>query len=374
VSIKISSSTHPPDLICVHPDRLIPPLLAPGAKIGVVAPSSAVAAQCPRRFERGIAGVEALGLHVEIPAGARAQSSLGYTSASPRKRADDINRMYADPEIDALLTTIGGYGANHILEYLDLDVIAAAPKFLIGYSDTTVLQAALWQSIGLTSIAGPALLPQFGEYSGLHPFTAEAFGQVVGSPEPPGVLPSSRRMVSEIQRWDVDDSRARREEPVFGPRTLLPGAAEGWLAPINLESLLALAGTAWFPDLDEALLIIEAAEITPAPRLHQGLHQLRHLGVFKKLAGLIVGRFDPRSNCSPEILDACLGDVLGSSQLPVVCDLDFGHTDPLLSLPWGVNASLTAVREAPQLAITEAAGRVPTGRTRAEMGVSASRR
>lgn len=358
----------------MHPDRLIPSLLAPGAKVGVVAPSSAVAAQCPRRFERGIAGVETLGFHVEIGGSARSQSNLGYTSASPRERADDINRMYADPEIDAVLTTIGGYGANHILEHLNLDVIAAAPKFLIGYSDTTVIQAALWQSLGLTSIAGPALLPQFGEFSGLHPFTAEALDRIIRQPEPPGVLPASRRMVAEIQRWDFDDSRPRREEPVSGPRSLGLGVAEGWLAPVNLESLLALAGTIWFPDLDGALLVLEAAEITAAPRLHQGLQQLRHLGVFEKLAGLIVGRFDPRSNCPPELLDACLRDVLGSSRLPVVCDLDFGHTDPLLSLPWGVEAYLAASGEAPHLAITEAAGRLPTDQGRARLGEPASPR
>lgn len=358
----------------MYPDRLIPALLASDAKIGIVAPSSAVAAQCPRRFERGIASVEALGFQVKVATHARARSSFGYTSASPRERAKDINRMYADPEIDALLTTIGGYGSNHILEYLDLDAIAAAPKFLIGYSDTTVLQAALWQALGLTSIAGPALLPQFGEPGGLHPFTAGSFRQVVQSPQPPGALPSSPRIVSEIQSWDVDDSRPRKEASVSGPRTLVPGTAEGWLAPVNVESLLALAGTNWFPDLEGALLVLEAAETTPAPRFHQGLHQLRQLGVFEKLAGMIIGRFDPRSNCPPNILDACLRDVLRPSRLPVVCDFDFGHTDPLLSLAWGVKGALRASPGDPELTIEEAAGAMPVGADRARTGASASHR
>ncbi len=323
--------------------RLLPTTLTEGSAIGIVAPSSAVAASCPRRFSRGLAHLRALGFVPVVGRTATSRSELGHTSGTPQQRADDLNRMFADPSIEAVMTTIGGTAANHILEYLDLPTISANPKFLIGYSDITVLQAALWQRLRLTTISGPALLPQFGEPSGLHPFTRDAFLRVVAQGDPAGVLPASPVILSGVRRWDIDDDMLREETAVPGPRVVTPGTAEGWLAPVNLESLLALSGTEWALDLEGALLILEAAETTSAARFHQGLYQLRDQGVFERIAGLLLGRFNPRSDCPPQALDLVLDDVLRAASFPVVCDLDYGHTDPMLSLPWGTLAELRAV-------------------------------
>ena len=337
--------------------RLVPRSLISGATIGVVSPSSGVAASCPRRFARGLANLRALGFSPVVGETGTASCSMPHLSAPPRDRANDINHMLADPSIDAVIATIGGTGANHVLDYLDIDTIGCNPKFLIGYSDITLLQAALWHKLGLTSIVGPALLPQFGEVNGLHPFTRQSFLRVASSGKAAGILPASRVVVSGTQQWDIDDHCARRESSVPGPWAYATGAADGWLAPVNLESLLALSGTEWAPDLEGALLVLEASETTSAGRFHQGLYQLKSQGVFTDIQGLLVGRFDPRSGCSLYVLGQILADVLNRPPFPVVCDLDFGHTDPLLSLPWGVIAELNATRDGSILfAIREAAG------------------
>ena len=336
--------------------RLVPRIVPPGSTIGVVAPSSGIAAFCPQRFDRGVAALERLGYRIREGATARTKSVLEYSSASPQQRAEDLNEMFGNQDIDAIMTTIGGYAVNHILDYLDLGVIARNPKFLFGYSDTTLLQAALWQAVGLTSVAGPALLPQFGEFSEPHPFTREAFLRIAAVAEPFGALPVSPTTVTEINRWDVDDDHMREELPTNGWRVILQGEAEGWLAPVNIESLLALSGTDWFPDLDGALLILEAAETTSAARFHQGLCQLRQMGAFRRVKALILGRFDPRSDCSPRVLDAIILESLLGSNMPVVSDIDYGHTDPLLSLPWGVMGSVTAGAQGAEIVIKEAAG------------------
>lgn len=337
--------------------RLIPRVVPPGSTFGVVAPSSAVAATCPRRFERGLNALHALGYKTRLGRTARTQSPFGYSSASPQARADDIHEMFLDPHVDAVLTTIGGHAAIHVLEHLDLSLIAANPKFLIGYSDTTLLQAALWHAVGLTSVAGPALLPQFGEFGGLHPFTLASFLKVMANDTPAGVMPSSSTMLSEINRWDVDDDHVRCSVSVPGPRSLALGSASGWLAPLNVESLVALASTEWFPDLDGALLVLEAAEETSAARFHQALSQLQLMGVFRRIRALAIGRFDARSNLTSATLDAIVRECVRRVDVPIICDLDFGHTDPMLSLPWGVAARVSAGTSETTIRLDEAAGR-----------------
>jgi muramoyltetrapeptide carboxypeptidase len=336
--------------------KILPKVMARNSVIGIVSPSSAVAAMCPRRFERAIQNLQDLGFKTLVGPNARTRSQLGYAAGNLHQRADDLNAMFSDPKVDAVMTTIGGTAVNHILDHLDLSLIAANPKFLIGYSDITLLQAALWHRIKLVSIAGPALLPQFGEPEGPHWFTWEAFQRIATTAEPVGLMPASRTLVSDIQRWDIDDNHPRKEQPIAGPRTFRPGKAAGWLAPVNLESLLALSATDWYPDLTGALLVLEASESTSAPRFHQGLYQLRGQGVFDRIHGLAIGRFDSRSGCSPQMLNAILLDVLEAPDYPIICDLDFGHTDPLLSIPWGIQAELNAAGNCPVLVITEAAG------------------
>jgi muramoyltetrapeptide carboxypeptidase len=335
-------------------------VLQDGATIGIVAPSSGVAALCPRRFLRGLAHLEELGLTPVVGDTATAQSHIGYTSATPQERADDLNRMFADSRISAIMTTIGGTAANHILDHLDVDVIASNPKFLIGYSDVTLLHAALWQRVGLTSISGPALLPQFGEPDGPHSFTRQNFLRVVATSVPPGRIVPSGVVLEGVRHWDLDDDLKRLEAPAPAPWVHAEGVGHGWLAPVNIESLLALSGTDWYPDLSGALLVLEAAETTSAARFHQGLHQLKAQHVFQTLAGLLIGRFDTRSQCPPDLVSCIVDDVLGKPDFPVVSGIDFGHTDPLLSLPWGVAAEISATSgEDFMFSILEAAGSSP---------------
>lgn len=298
-----------------------------------------------------------MGFKVLLGRTARSISPSGYSSAPPVERADDVNRMFANPDVDALLTTIGGYASIHILEHLDLGLIASNPKFLIGFSDTTLLQAALWHSIGLRSLAGPALLPQFGEYGGMDPFTERSFRRAAEGVDALGSVEPSGTVISEIHRWDVDDDCPRTKQAAPLPRILNAGSADGWLAPVNLESLLALAGTEWFPDLTGAILLLEAAEVTPMARFHQGLCQLRSMGVLARVNALLIGRFDRRSGATDELLRACIAEVLPERRIPVLSELDHGHTDPMHTLPWGVHTELKAEEDSPKLEVSEPVGR-----------------
>jgi muramoyltetrapeptide carboxypeptidase len=257
--------------------------------------------------------------------------------------------MIADDKVAAVMSSVGGRTTNGVVEHLDWDLIARRPKLLIGYSDFTVLQAAVWTETGLGGVYGPALLPQFGEPGGADPFSVEALERVVGCTEPAGLLGHPPTWATDFREWDVDDDDPRPRMPGPPLRTVRAGDAVGRLVPVNLDGLLVLAGTPWFPPLEGAVLAIEATNGTAVDGLCAGLVQLRHLGAFRRVAAVAFGRFAPPHMADDARLDGFLDEIVDGSA-PVIAGLAFGHTDPMVSLPWGAGC---AVRARPDSASVE---------------------
>lgn len=283
-----------------HP-TIKPPTLRPGDTIGVVAPSSGVAALCPRRFERGLADLRQRGF--EVCVGAHATGRHGHTSGSIAERVSDLHAMFADDDVAAVITTIGGTCSHQLLEHLDFGLIVDNPKALIGYSDITALHIALLVEANLTTFLGPAVLPQFGEFGGIDPFSADHFGVVLMSGAAAGPVPVSSSWISERLRWDLEDDRPRARTPNPGPRTIKAGTAEGVLVAGNMGTLLLLAGTRWWPRLDGVILCLEDDESETPASIDRYLTQLRHLGVFGQVAGVALGRFDTTVGIDDGLLD-----------------------------------------------------------------------
>jgi muramoyltetrapeptide carboxypeptidase len=320
----------------------LPRRLEPGDLVGIVSPSAPVAALTPRRFERGVGELERRGFRVRV--GEHARSRTGWTAGAPADRAADLHAMFADPEVRAIVCTIGSYNANQLLELLDYELIAANPKLFVGYSDITALHGAIHARTGLATMLGPALLPQWGEFGGLHDYTWDAFARVAMRAEPAGVFRGPAQWYPELLWWDRADDRPRTPEPAAPWRTVRRGSAEGPLVAGNANTLLLLNGTPWQPSLDGVLLCLEDDDEYGKPAMvERQLFQLRHLGAFERAAGLVYGRIHPNAGFeSPEWIDEILLRATAGYDLPVATGLDFAHTDPLLTLPWGVRARLDA--------------------------------
>ena len=313
-----------------------------GDLVGIVSPSSAVAAATPRRFDRGVAELERRGFRVRV--GEHARSKTGWTAGRAEDRAADLHAMFADPEVRAIVCTIGGYNANQLLELLDYGLIAAHPKLFVGYSDITALHGAIHARTGLATMIGPALLTQWGEHGGVHSTTWDAFERVAMRAEPAGVFRQPEQWYPERLWWDEQDDRPRRPEPAPPWRTVRGGRAEGPIVAGNVNTLLLLNGTPWWPSFDGALLCLEDDEEYGKPwMVERQLFQLRHLGVLERAAGLAYGRVHPEAGFESEIeLDEILLRATAGLDIPVAAGLDFSHTDPLLTLPWGIRARLDA--------------------------------
>ena len=295
--------------------KLLPPKLAPGDRIGLVAPSDPIQADQEARLQEGVACLTALGFHLQFGQHISA-NALGMT-ATPRQKAQDINAMFADPAIKAILCAQGGETANATLGYLDWALIQDNPKIFLGISDISVLLNAINRKTGLVTFHGTDLLWGFG--NNLQAYERDAFlhtlvaGQI--GPIPPN---RSRHAVRS-------------------------GQTTGALLGGNLGALLKLAGTSYWPDFTSAILFLEAYQIT-AKACHSAFHQLQHLGLFDQINGAIIGYIDSmqREDSPKPHMEEVLLEVTQGYQFPILKMNDFGHNCPNTILPVGAEVFMDA--------------------------------
>jgi muramoyltetrapeptide carboxypeptidase len=318
-----------------------PPRVRPGDTVAVAAPSFGAIGAWPHRAEQGRAYIESLGLKVKIMPNATRNDS--WVSAPAQARADDIHAAFADPDVSVVLAAIGGNHSNQLLPLLDFDLIQTNPKIFQGYSDNTVLHWALIERAGLRTFYGPAFTLALAEYPGVLPYTdhhlrAAWFGDA------PITFEAAPEWTDEILDFDrqLDLTRPRRLVRSEGWVALHDGIAEGPLIGGCLESICwHLKGRDEWPDLSGAVLMLETSEEAPSPAHVDGyLTDLAHMGTFDDIVGLILAR---PAFYSPEDMDSLWRVVIEyTGALPVLANVDCGHTDPMLTLPLGAQVRLDA--------------------------------
>ena len=161
-------------------------------------------------------------------------------------------RLIRDPEIHALVATIGGLNSSSLIPYLDFDAIRAHPKVICGYSDITSLHLAILEFSGVRTFYGPAVINSFGEWPGVLEETRVSFLEAACDPQaaPRALLPPARWSNhfrdAQTEAWRTEP-RQFHSNP--GWRALRQGTATGHTIIANLETLLAAAGTPYFPDV-----------------------------------------------------------------------------------------------------------------------------
>jgi len=333
---------------------LKPPRLQTGDTIGIVSPSWGGAGKFPHRTQQGIEQLNALGFRVRLAP--HALSHQGYVSDTAANRAQDINALFADPEIKAIIASIGGDHSCHLLPLLDFDLIARNPKIFMGFSDITVLNVAIWQQTGLVTFNGPALVTDFAEYPHMLAYTEEYFLKAVATGLPVGVAQPSPDWTEEFLDWEgqKDRERPRQMLPNLGWTWLKPGRTEGRMIGGCIESLQHLRGTPWWPDWQDAILFFETSEEKPAPETVDGiLMDYQNMGVFDQISGMLVGRPMRYLEEEKQILREVILQRTRDYTFPVITDMDFGHTSPQMTLPIGCLARLDSDQQ--RFEITESA-------------------
>jgi muramoyltetrapeptide carboxypeptidase LdcA involved in peptidoglycan recycling len=300
--------------------------------------------EVPQRYEAGKRQLEeAFGVSVvEMP---HTLADPTFVADHPQARADDLHQALADPAIAGIVSPIGGDDSIRLLPLLDLELVAANPKVFLGYSDSTIAQMAFLRA-GVVSFYGPAIMSGFAENGGIHRYLREGVRRMLFEPEAPLDWPENPEgWTVEFVDW-MDPStqeRPRTLRPSSGRRWLGGDPAEGTLVTGCLEVLDWLRGTEWWPDLDGAVLALETSEEGPSPEVVQRfLRSLAASGDLARLRALLFAR--PGGATLPpeeherydEVLLRVLRQESSLEAAPIVTGLDFGHTDPMWTLPQGV--------------------------------------
>ena len=323
-----------------------PPRLREGDTVGVISPSWGGGAEYPHRVERGVKYLESSGFLVKIAP--HAMNSAGYVSDTPENRAADIHAMFGDPDVRAIFVTIGGDHSCHLLPLLDWDLIRSNPKIFVGWSDAHVLSVAIWKTTGLVTFNGPPIMVEIADYPSMPDYSERHMIRVLCAPEPLGVVRPSDWWTEEILDWDTKEDlvRARTRRESDGWTWLKGGAAEGVLAGGCLETIQHLRGTPYWPGWEGNILFLETSEEKPDPERVDGmLMDYENMGVFERIRGLLFGRpmfYEPDER---EQLREVILERTAKYDFPVVADMDFGHTSPMLTLPVGCRALVDADRE-----------------------------
>lgn len=286
---------------------LIPPL-RPGAAIAVIAPAGP-----PKlgRLDPVEGWLRERGYEPHLLPSCFGPPPLDFLAAPDSVRLADVHTAFGAPRFDAVLALRGGSGCIRLMDGIDLDLLAATHKLLIGYSDLTVLHA-LRTRAGIPSLHGPMPSSDWGL---------------------PGSEADTDALFERLARgWRRGDVVGRAE-----PHPLSHGGrAQGRLIGGNLAMFCALLGTPYLPEVDGALLFVE--DISEEPyRVDRMLTQLRLAGVLGRIAGLIVGSFS-----GAESPDAVLADHLPRLGCPVLAGWPSGHGQPNRPLPLGVDAEMDA--------------------------------
>lgn len=303
-------------------------ILGIGSCIGIIAPATACA---DFDYTSGIELLHQWGYKTKISK--TLKTNEGYLAGSDKLRASELNKFFADDEVDAILCFGGGYGCTRILDLLDYDLIRKHPKLLIGFSDVTALHTAIGQNSRLVTIHGPMLKTLSRKPT---QYTISSFCRGLRMSVPLGAFPLPKK-------HDLE--------------SFYPGRAFGKLIGGNLSVITSLCGTPYELKGENSILFLEDIG-EDAYAIDRMLRQLWQNGLLKDIKGLIFGNF---SHCQPnkqEPYEFTVKEVLEQyanlAKVPTIYNFPAGHERTNAFLPLGVNATINITEDNINFFISEA--------------------
>ncbi len=338
-----------------------PKKLSQGDTIAVVSPSWGGPGTFSGRYEAGKKQlIEEFKVDVvEMP---HTLKSAEWIHANPKARADDLMQAFSEPSINGIIASIGGDDSIRLLPFLDFDVIRNNPKIFMGYSDTTILHFACLKA-GLTSFYGPSIMAGFSENCGLFPYMKNAVSKTLFSDQVIGEIAQADEWTVEHLDWSKPENQTRKRRLEKSQGWICLQGKEirkGHLIGGCIDVFPMLLGTALWPkknDFDGAILFIETSEEAPSTDdVKRIIRNLGVQGILKQLNGILIGRPGggvKNLNQYDEAIVAVVAEEFDLKNLPIIAQMDFGHTDPMCVLPYGVQAEIHC--EDAKVFLTEAA-------------------
>jgi muramoyltetrapeptide carboxypeptidase len=284
-----------------------PKVLKEGSLIGISAASSSF---LPEKFEKGVKILKNMGFRVKFSQDIVTRKK-GYLAGSDDERAAELSAMLSDPEVQAIMFARGGYGVQRILPYLDFSEFKKNPKLVIGYSDLTALTSYITSKLETVCLYGPVVT---------------------------ALAENNETTISSLHRALTSENFRSLEGTKF--KILRPGEAKGKLVGGCLSLLSSSIGTSYDLNTDGAILFIED-ENEKIYKYDRMLTHLKNCGMFKKVKGIVFGPMGLVGGERSDQLWKVLKELLDDFDGPILAGLSSGHTSPFLTLPLGVDCTLS---------------------------------
>ncbi len=327
---------------------MIPQKLKEGDEIRIISPARSLAIISKEVRSIALRRLKELGFKVTFSK--HVEEKDEFNSSSIKSRLEDIHKAFSDKNVKGILTTIGGFNSNQLLKYLDYKLIKSNPKILCGYSDITALQNAIYKKTGLITYSGPHF-STFGMLKGLD-YTIEYFKKCLMNEEPFEIKPS--------KEWSDDAWYKDQENREFiknkGFMIINKGEVEGTIIGGNLCTFNLLQGTEFMPNISNSILFLEDDDMAGdyfSVEFDRNLQSLIHQPNFEKIKGIVIGRFQKKTDMTLEKLKYIIKMKEELRNLPIIANVDFGHTNPLFTFPIGGKARLLVNKNNVKLEIIE---------------------
>lgn len=304
-----------------------PPKLNKGDTIGIVSPARWLE---EKSLVKTVRLLEKAGYKVKVGSAARLREN--QYAGTTEDRVKELEEMFSDKEVKAIICSRGGYGAIRVTDMIDYDLIRRNPKIFVGYSDITALHSAILKSTGLTTFHGPMLISFVDTKD---EFTWKHLFEVISSNAP------SEMIFPKDQQ----------------PKVLRQGNAEGQLFGGNLTLLINMIGTRFDFNTEEKILFIEDTDekLYSIDRL---LLHLKRSGKLGRIAGLIVGEVTKLSD--EEIpfgksLDEIVLDVCRDTQFPIISNFPCGHGEHQMTMPYNIMTQMLCTKNRVSFTFLESA-------------------
>lgn len=318
--------------------KIIPNKLKAGDEIRIIAPSRSMCILNEDTIKNAKNRLERLGFKVTF--GRNVFHSIGkdYNCASIEERLEDLHEAFKDKNVKAILTVIGGYNVNQLLDDIDYNLIKENPKILCGFSDITALSNAIYTKTGMVTYYGPHF-SSFGMQKGFE-YTKQYFKKMF--------LEEETIFLENSKEWSNDSWFINQEERTFieneGMKIVSKGETEGKIIGGNLCTLNLLQGTEYMPDLENAILFLEDDALVGKEAFNKefdrDLQSLLHSLKTKKIKGLVLGRAEKNCEMTEEKWMQILKTKSKIQDVPIIINADFGHTTPMFTFPIGGYAKI----------------------------------
>ncbi len=326
-------------------NKIYPQKLVKGDEVRIIAPSRSMAIISSDLREIAANRFEDLGLKLTFAK--HVEEKDDFLSSSISSRVEDLHQAFADKNVKAILTVIGGFNSNQLLNYLDWELIKQNPKIFCGYSDITALNNAIFAKTGLVTYSGPHY-SSFGQKIEFD-YTLEYFLKCMFANKPFSIKPSSK--------WSDDPWYKDQDNRVIIPNegfwVLNHGESEGTIIGANLCTFNLLQGTQYLPSFDNTILFIEDDSDTSPALFDRDLQSTIHQPGFNGVRGIVIGRFQKDSQLTRHLLEQIIKSKSELANLPIIANVDFGHSDPKITFPIGGLASLKVTGNEVSLIIFE---------------------